>query len=381
MNKELLKKLFAFSFLILISGNGFSQMKLIKKLLSNKADTTRGSSFLPLPVVGYSQETGAEIGGASLYSFYTDRKDTLVRTSRISGIITFTTKKQSNFTLKSDIWTPGNKYHVTSEFRYKNFPFNFYGIGNSTLELNEDPITQKLFKFNAGLEKKLGKNIYTGMSLGYESYRFEDKISGGIYSKDLNIRDKDGGRVFFLGITQIFDNRNTNTYTTKGSFLKFNYSYAPDFFGGDNFNGSFIKLDLRNFQSLSKKTTLGLNAHFQTISGSLTPFYLLPQLGSDEMMRAYYTGRFRDQNLLALQSEIRLRLNPRFGLAAFAAAGNVYSDGNLKLIQLKPSIGGGFRYFYDIERGLSVRMDYAIGEQNPGEKRQSGFYLSLGEAF
>lgn len=84
---------------------------------------------------------------------------------------------------------------------------------------------------------------------------------------------------------------------------------------------------------------------------------------------------------MALQSEIRLRLNPRFGMAAFAAAGNVYSNGNLKLAHFKPSIGGGFRYFYDIERGLSIRMDYAIGEQNPGEKRQSGFYLSLGEAF
>ena len=381
MNKELLKKIFALSLLILISSNGFGQMKLIKKLLSNEADTTRGSSFLPLPALGYAQETGIEIGAASLYSFYTDRKDTLMRTSRITGMVTFTTKKQSNFALKSDIWTPGNKFHVTSEIRYRNFPFNFYGIGNSTLELNEDPITQKLFKLNAGLEKKLGKNIYTGMSMAYESYRFEDKVTGGIYSNDPGIRDKDGGQVFFIGITQIFDNRNTNTYTTKGSFLKFNYSYAPDFFGGDHFSGSLLKLDLRNFHALSKKTTLGLNAHFQTISDKNTPFYLLPQLGSDEMMRAYYAGRFRDQNLLALQGELRLRLNPRFGLVGFAAAGNVYSGGNFKLIQLKPSVGGGFRYFYDIERGLSVRMDYAIGEQNPGEKRQKGLYLSLGESF
>lgn len=381
MNKELLKKLFALSVLITISSNGFSQMKLIKKLLSNEADTTRSSSFLPLPAIGYAQETGVEIGGASLYSFYTDRKDTLVRASRIMGIMTFTTKKQSNFVLKSDIWTPGNKYHLTSEIRYRNFPFNFYGIGNSTLEINEDPITQKLFRSNFGLEKKFGKNIYTGMSIGYESYRFEDKVAGGIYSTDPGIRDKDGGRVFFLGITQIIDSRNTNTYTTRGSFLKLNYSYAPDFFGGDHFTGSLLKLDMRNFHSLSKKTTLGLNAHVQSIGGNNTPFYLLPQLGSDEMMRAYYAGRFRDQNLLALQSEIRLRLNPRFGMVAFAAAGNVFSGANLKLAQLKPSIGGGFRYFYDIEKGLSVRIDYAVGEQNPGEKRQSGFYLSLGEAF
>ncbi len=381
MNKELLKKLFALSLLILISSDGFAQMKLIKKLLSNEADTSRGGSFLPIPALGYAQETGVEIGGAGLYSFYTDRKDSLNRISRITGLVTLTTKKQSNFSLKSDIWTPGNKYHITSEIRYRNFPFNFYGIGNSTLQVNEDPITQKLFRLNAGIEKMFFKNSYTGLSFNFESQRFEDKVIGGIYSTNPGIIDKDGGRVLFLGITQMFDSRNTNTYTRKGTFLKLNYSFAPDFFGGDHFSGSLFRVDFRNFQSLSKKLTLGLNADYQSINGENTPFYLLPQLGSDEMMRAYYTGRFRDQNLLALQGELRLRLNPRFGMAAFAAAGNVYSDGNFKLIQLKPSIGGGFRYFFDIEKGLSVRMDYAIGEQNPGEKRQSGFYLSLGEAF
>lgn len=381
MNKVLSRRILILSIILLTHLNGFSQMKLIRKMLSNEADTTRSSSFLPLPALGYAQETGLELGLAGLYSFYTDRKDTLIRTSSLNAIATVTTKKQSNLLLRSDIWTPGNKYHITSEIRYRNFPFNFYGIGNSTLEFNEDPITQKLFRFNAAAEKRFGKSNYTGMSMSYESHHFEDKIAGGIFSTDPGIRDKDGGRVLFLGITQIIDNRNTNTYTTKGSFLKLNYSYAPDFFGADHFSGSLLKLDLRNFQSLSRKITLGLHANFQTISDKDAPFYLLPQLGNDEMMRAYYTGRFRDQNLLALQSEIRLRLNPRFGVVGFASAGNVYSAGNFKLIQMKPGIGGGFRYFFDIERGLSVRMDYAVGEQNPGEKRQSGFYFSLGEAF
>ena len=95
MIKELLKKLFVLCLLILISSNGFSQMKLIRKMLSNEADTTRGSSFLPLPALGYAQETGIEIGGAGLYSFYTDRKDTLMRTSRITGMITLPPKSKA----------------------------------------------------------------------------------------------------------------------------------------------------------------------------------------------------------------------------------------------------------------------------------------------
>ena len=359
----------------------FAQKKLIKKLFSNDADTGRSSSFLPLPVLGYSQETGIEFGALSLYSFYTDRSDTITRASRLTGVATFTTKSQSNFQLKSDIWSPGNKYHYTSEVRYKNFPFNFYGIGNETFNANEDRITQKLFKINAGVEKRIGKITYTGLYASYESYRFTDKAAAGIFTTDPLIVDRDGGQVLFFGISQIIDNRNSNTYTTRGSYLKLSYSYAPDFFSNTDFDGGMFKADLRAFKSLSKKAVIGINGLYQTIGNGSTPFYLLTQLGNDEMMRGYYTGRYRDENLLAMQAELRLRLNPRLGFVGFAGTGTVYSSGNFRATDLKPSLGGGFRYFFDVEKGLSIRMDYAVGERRPGEERQKGFYLSLGESF
>jgi outer membrane translocation and assembly module TamA len=119
----------------------------------------------------------------------------------------------------------------------------------------------------------------------------------------------------------------------------------------------------------------------QTIGGDAPPFYVLPQLGNDELMRGYYTGRYRDKSLLAGQAELRYRFSPRLGLAGFAGGGNVYGTGETWLTALKPSYGAGFRYFFDVERGLSVRIDYGIGEKRPGEERQKGVYLSLGEAF
>ncbi|MEO8796197.1 MAG: BamA/TamA family outer membrane protein, partial [Daejeonella sp.] len=189
------------------------------------------------------------------------------------------------------------------------------------------------------------------------------------------------GKIFFAGVSQSIDSRNTNTYTTKGTYIKVNYSYAPDFFGGDNFNGSLLKADFRTFKSLASKLVLGVNGNYQSLNGNRSPFYLLPQLGNDNIMRGYYTGRYRDNNLLALQAEIRYRFNPRFGLVGFAGGGTVYKSRNFSFADLKPSLGGGFRYFFDVERGLSVRMDYAIGEKRAGESRQSGFYLALGESF
>ena len=98
------------------------------------------------------------------------------------------------------------------------------------------------------------------------------------------------------------------------------------------------------------------------------------------MMRGYYTGRYRDRNLLATQAELKYRIIPRISLVAFAGAGSVYNT-RINLGDFKPSYGAGFRYFFDTIRGLSLRMDYAFGEKRDGEERQKGFYIALGEAF
>ena len=206
-------------------------------------------------------------------------------------------------------------------------------------------------------------------------------MAGGIFSTSPILFDKTGGTVVYLGLSQSYDTRNSNNYPTKGFFGRITYQYAPDFFGGQNFTGSQVKLNVRNFWSLAPKLVLGVQGLYYTIQGNHTPFYLLPQMGNDEMMRGYYNGRYRDENLLAAQAEIRYRFMNRFGIVAFAGGGKVFANGNFSLQNLKPNYGLGGRYFFDTAKGLSVRVDYGMGEKIAGEKRQSGFYISLAEAF
>lgn len=377
-----IKRVFIAAAFLLVQLSAHAQKKMIERILSGEKDTTRASSFLALPVIGYSQETKWQFGAVAFYSFYTDRQDTLTRNSTVVGVATVTTAKQSNFQLKSDIWAPQNRYRYIGEIRYRDFPFNFYGVGDRTLDADRDNITQKVFKVAAGVEKRFGPAAYTGINVSFEDHIFEDGEPGGIYETGGFIFDRDGGKVLFLGLSQSLDSRNTNTYTTKGTYIKLNYSYAPNLFGGENFEGSFAKIDIRNFSSFNNKTVLGVQAVYQGLAGSTrSPFYLLPQMGNDEIMRGYYQGRYRNANLLALQAEIRYRFIPQLGVAGFLGGGTVYSNGNLRFGGIKPSYGAGLRYFFDVERGLSIRLDYGIGEKRPGEERQTGFYLSIGEAF
>jgi outer membrane protein assembly factor BamA len=376
-----MRKLIPILFLSLLAHPLWAQKKLIQKLLSNEKDTTRKASFMPIPVLGYAQETGFEFGLGALYSFYVDRKDTTNRSSNFSGTASYSTKKTYNITLKGDMWTKGNKYHFIGDIRFKQTPFNFYGVGNNTQKINEDKLVQQQTKIALDAEKELLKSYYSGISIGLEDYNLTDKVPGGIYSTSPLLYDRAGGTVLYIGLSQSYDTRNSNNYPTKGFFGRITYQYAPDIYKGSNFTGSLVKLNLRGFISLGPKLVLGMQGISYTISSKQTPFYLLPQLGNDEIMRGYYTGRYRDENLLAAQAELRYRFMNRFGIVAFAGAGKVYANGNLSLNDLKPDYGFGGRYFFDTAKGLSVRLDYGIGEKKPNEKRQSGMYISLAEAF
>jgi outer membrane protein assembly factor BamA len=376
-----MKKLFICNFLMLSALSGFGQMKLIKRMLSEKMDTTRKASFMPLPFLRYSQEVGLEFGLGALYSTYLDKNDPLNRSSNFATILSVSTKKQYNVTLKGDIWTKDNAYHLIGDLRFRSTPFDFFGIGNETLEANKDKVVQHQIRTGLDIEKNIFPFAYTGVSVAFERNTFRDVETGGILDTDPRVLDKTGGSVGYLGISQTYDTRNSNNYPTRGFFGRITYQYAPDIFKKNDFSGSQIRVVIKNFWPLAKKLVLGVNGIYYTIQSNSTPFYLLPQLGNEDIMRGYYAGRYRDENLIAAQTELRYRFSNRFGAVIFAGGGRVFANGDFSFKQFKPSVGGGMRYFFDPAKGLSVRADYGIGEKRPNEARQSGFYLSLAEAF
>jgi hypothetical protein len=300
--------------------------------------------------------------------------------SKLFAYGTITTKGQNRLNLSTNYWTPQNKYHFTAGINYINFPFDFYGIGNNTNKANADRLGQKRLRLTLTGEKRIGSNVYVGFVAGGFHYAFDDQVTDGIYQTDPTIEGRMGGSTVYLGPSFIFDNRNNNTYTTKGLVFNASFQALKGIGRNSDYNGGLFDIEYAQFFSLAKRLVLGVNAQSQNLTGSQSPFYFLPAMGNDEIMRGYYNGRFRDRNLLVAQTELRYRLSDRFGVVGFLGTGEVFKN-SFSFGQLKPNYGGGMRYFFDIEKGLSIRADYGIGQQRPGETRQSGFYVGLGEAF
>lgn len=372
---------FSLSFLLILTYTLVpAQTKLLKKLFPN--DTTRHNSFLPVPILGYSQESGLQLGVAGIYSFYTDIKNPLNKASTAFANLIYSTKGQNRITFKTDIWTKLNAYHIVGDIRIASSLFDFYGVGNQTRFDDADKILQKQIRFGLEVEKEFFKNLYLGLGAEFDNQQFEDVKPGGIFLTNAP-NDRNGGKAVSLKLTQFYDTRNNTIYPNKGVFVRSRFAYSPDFFGGDNYTGNRVDVDVRTFKKLTNKLILGLNVNFEklTYNKNVESFYFQPQLGGDQMMRGYYVGRFRAPNLIASQAELRYRIVPRLGLVGFAGTGMVYNNNQFDLTNLKPNYGIGTRFFFDLEKALSLRLDYGFGEKPPGEKRISGFYISLGEAF
>lgn len=353
--------------------------KFIRKMYFEK-DTSKRPSFVLIPVLSTAPETGIEVGTGGLYSFYTDTVHRETRVSNYYAYATITTKGQNRLQLSTDRWSSQNKYHYKVALNYVNFPANFFGIGNNTRKADADLVDEKRFKLDITAEKQVVRNLYIGFLGGSYYYKFENKSPGGIFDTGPNIEDKDGGPIVFLGPSIIYDSRDNVTYTTAGTRFTTQFRAIKGIFNNNSYTGGLLNVEAASFFRLSNKFILGLNARGQSLVGGASPFYLLPQMGNDELMRGYYSGRFRDRNMIAGQAELRYRLSERIGLAGFGGVGQVFRD-NLELSAFKPNLGGGVRYFFDVEKGLSLRLDYGIGQKPAGEQRLSGFYVSLGQAF
>lgn len=380
-----MKKLFTALLLIFCLQHTSAQVKWLPKFINKMYfdnDSTRHASFVALPVLSSAPEKGVEFGATGLYSFYTDTaKGSITRVSDVYAYASITTKGQTHFSLNSSYWTPNNTWHYTSSVSYINYPFTFYGIGNNTRSADAESVDEKRFKLDVEADKLVTKNLYIGIAAGGFNFNYAHvDTTGNRFHNELPVQSIYGGSSIFISPSITYDSRDNNTYTTKGMIVNAYYNMMHGIFGNNGYVGGFFNIEYSQFFSLDKKLVLGIDVQEQSLTGGLSPFYLLPALGSDEMMRGYYNGRYRDRNYIAGQTELRYRICDRLGLAGFVGTGEVWHT-SFSMDALKPNYGGGVRYFFDTEKGLSIRLDYGVGQKPMGESRESGFYVGLGQAF
>ncbi|HAI84102.1 MAG TPA: hypothetical protein DCL43_10560, partial [Chitinophagaceae bacterium] len=116
---------------------------------------------------------------------------------------------------------------------------------------------------------------------------------------------------------------------------------------------------------------------FAQLNNGNVPWRELPRMGNPTIMRGYFNGRFRDNNYVAAQTEVRFPVHRLANLAFFGSIGQVNRTLEaMSLTDIRVAGGTGLRFIANRKKNITLRFDYAITTD-----ANSGFYIKIGEAF
>jgi hypothetical protein len=330
--------------------------------------------FIAAPSFSYAPETrfGAGVYGLLFFRFHSH--DTITRGSIVDIGTVYTQNKQYFINPTWKIFFPAEKYILVGEGLFQYYTEKYFGIGNSPRQSFEELYGHNLFRFDTKLQKKLLPHFFVGIHYLLEDmYHIESRNPDGEISK-FRVVGARGGFASGLGTAITYDSRKNIVMPMGGGYIDFQDAwFSPAF--GSSYSFHSMSLDIRKYIALKPGNILAFQFYGKHITGA-APFRMLSLLGGPMIMRGYYYGRFRDNDLLAAQAECRIPVSRSFIVAAFLGAGEVARGFEyFSTPGIKPNFGGGLRYIYKKKEGLDVRLDAGFGGGS------SGIYVTAGEAF
>jgi len=144
--------------------------------------------------------------------------------------------------------------------------------------------------------------------------------------------------------------------------------YSPEIGGDEKFQT--YRAHVFDFQPLSKDFVLGSRLDARAARGDV-PFYQLPFID----LRGVPKGRYQDQNVSALEAELRWAVTPRWSLIGFLGMGKAWGTERFGDANTVGAGGAGVRYLIARRLGIHMGVDVARGPE------QTAFYIQVGSAW
>lgn len=332
------------------------------------------SSRVLLPVLGYTPDTGVMLGGTVLQFFYLEPEYEDSRPSVFSPVFIYTLKNQIMVYLGLQLNWDENRNALNVVPHYLKFPDKFYGTGRQVSTENEEDFTSKRFGTDLEFNRQVWGNWRLGLSYSLIKHKLTEIDPEGQLASGSVVGTEESW-LSGLGPVLIFDNRDNTWAPDQGWFLQASARLGGSGLGSD-YTYEEYTLDLRGYWSVGENTILAGQYLTTRMEGDV-PFFILPLLGGESALRGYRGGLYRDSTRALGRLELR-RSNiwKRLGGVVFAGIGDVApSPQKLTLGSELWTAGFGLRYMLEPKERLNIRMDFGFGNGD------SGFYLSLGEAF
>jgi outer membrane protein assembly factor BamA len=257
----------------------------------------------------------------------------------------------------------------------RRFPDSFWPIGPNTPESSQEHYRRDELTADIAFLFCDRRGLCLGPAVRVEGYRIAEAEAGGLLASG-QVVGGSGTSAWSTGLYFESDSRDSVYFPHGGGLIVGKANLGRSDSAGRGATLGRLEGDLRRFVQLHGEHVLALQGVVQLRFGD-TPFELMPLLGGDALLRGSYQGRYRDQQLLALQAEYRFPVVWRLGGVLFGGCGEVAGDvKTLASSTLHAAGGGGVRVTLDREAHINLRVDIATNQRGA----ISG-YLSIAEAF
>lgn len=347
----------------------------------NRRNAQQDSSLYPAkivlaPVVIYSPETSLGAGVGAKYLFKMRGSGDETRTSNMPVSLLYTLENQFLAYSGFEIFSNQERWMLTGNLQFQIFPQLYYGIGRDTPDSNEEEYdyTQVVIE-PILLRQVFARYLFLG---GGVRYNYIGNVSpepdGQLISDDYT--GATGSTSVGVELATVYDSRDNLLNAHHGWYAEITHGFYGEVLSGTH-EFQLTRVDVRHYFTPFRQRTdvlaFQLLTHFTYDD---PPLGELAALGSAEIMRGYYEGRYRDRKMIAAQVEYRAKLSGRLGGVLFAGAGDV-SDAakNFRFKNLRGTVGFGLRFLLDKREGLNIRADWGFGS------RTNNYYLNVAEAF
>lgn len=341
-----------------------------------KDEEEKKQGFAILPLLYYTPDTRFGYGLMGAYYFKAD-KDTAsdTRLSYTKALADYTQNDQIDVWQSWEIFTKEEHFLLKGEFRYRNFPDRFYGVGNRTPEAAEEFYSYDFINLKKLVLRRIGDGIFIGGDLQFTHFfnldfsRSQTLSDGAITGTAQRSSNSSG-----LGAVFLIDRRDNVVAASEGIYFEIaSYFFEPAF--GSDFHYQHYSIEFRNYHHLGNNHIIAFNA-LSTLNFGEVPFITMSFVGGEQMLRGYPQNRYRDRHFVGSQAEYRFPLIGRLGGVSFLGLGEVFEQSRqVTWSNLKYSYGAGLRFAINKRERLNLRFDYAFGRDS------QTFYFTLTEAF
>lgn len=368
--------------------------------------------LLILPKIASNPTNGFTIGLGGTYGARFGPDET-TKVSMINLSVAITSKQQFLSFIKSNVFTPNDRFFLQGDWRFDIFQGPTWGLGTGapdTINLNNTwfwegadvsetegayNLRYDYIKFHEIVNYEVTDNLFVGVGYHLDVYNkiIDDKLNIDTlpqqltphyaYSKLLGF-DESGYTLSGVSLNFVYDSRDNLINPYKGHYINVNYRMNPTFLGSDR-NSTSLWLEYRTYVSVSKKTPRHLVGFWFIsdiqVSGK-RPYLTLMASAEDQLARSgrgYIGGRYRGENFMYAEIEYRFPIggcNSMFGGVVFANATTASNSSDVGLFDyVRPGMGIGFRFMINKAYRTNLNLEIARGYKS------QGFYLSGAETF